>query len=552
MHRNWRLGLALCWMSLSYAQLSEKPQTWTSLEGHYSGDAHEDSVLLFVDECQAAIAAGQAGGAVHMEAEPARRLGYQALSADNWNAAARLLPRVLAVYRGMTLGEWMEVAASLQFQVDRRIVAPGVTIHVRLEPRFTLDRALKSAYRVHVALLDAQGKVVVERPPEPVLALEAMEFSLRTSGLPTGEYRARYQLLDADGKVRAWAQRRVLLNADVQKRVRVLTEQARKLAASGVGMKGPAQALAVQTVQFTANLYSRSMDGPGLGFLDNAVPLAFVLADLQAPRYQTDPINPERDLPAAEWMAEELLAGRNPLAEKKGDFRLAYRSAQDQSLQPFRLFLPPGYDAAKKWPLVVALHDSGGDEGSYFQQYRGQDGSSLLLKLAAERGYVVAAPYGRGPMSYYAKAARRDVLDVIENVRSAAAIDETQIFLMGHGMGAAGVLTVPMGQPKLFRGLLAVSGTPLEALDYSQTPDIPLLFLQAEKDGRTSLTEVRRLAFVLQRRYKQFDYIELAGQDHESIGVASLTSAVDYFDAVRAGKWKPSGKAIPLPRYSGN
>lgn len=219
---------------------------------------------------------------------------------------------------------------------------------------------------------------------------------------------------------------------------------------------------------------------------------------------------------------------------------------------PFRLFLPPGYDASKKWPLLVVLHDAGGDEGSYFERYPAQDGGSQVMKLAAERGYVVAAPSGRGPMEYYANASRKDVLDVVDRVKESFSIDGKQVFLAGHGTGAGGVMSVSMGEPDRFAALMAVSGQPLEALDFSKAPDVPFLFVQGGADEIFGLTSARRLAFVLQRRYKQFDYVEDAPSNHAAVGVTSLAMGFDFFDAVRAGKWKPSGKPLPLPNYPRN
>lgn len=552
MHKNRRLVLAVCLMPLLHAQLSEKPETWTRLEGQYSGDTNTDSVLLFVDEWQAVIAGVKAGAKAHNETEDVRSLAYQALGGNNWNAAGRLFGRLLAVYRGMTPGEWLEVASSLQFNLDRRIVAPGVTLHAALNARFSLGRKLTGVYKARVVLLDAQGKVVAGRPAEPVENLDGMEFSLRTQGLPEGEYTARYQLLGGDGKVLAWARRDVLLSATVGSRVRALNEQVRKLAGSGIAMKSPAQALAVQTGQYIAELYGQALDGPGSSLLDHAVPLAFVLVDLQAPRYQPDSIRPERDLALAEWLSKELMAGRNPLGAGKGDLRLAYRSPVDQSLQPFRLFLPPGYDAAKKWPLLVVLHDAGGDEGSYFRQSGAAPGGSRLLELAAERGYVVAAPLGRGPLGYYSNASRQDVLDVLERVSESFSIDRKQVFLAGCGMGAGGVLSVPLGEPDRFAGLFAVAGRPLEALDFSKAPPVPLELMASTGDERVNVDDLRRLAFVLQRRYPQFDYVETTGEKHDAMSITSVAAAFDFFDAVRAGKWKPSGKPLPLPHYKDN
>lgn len=546
------MGLALFWVPLLHAQLSEKPETWTKVEGQYVTDADRESVLFLMAQIQAAQADPAPGRKPHPEVGEAVQMAYQSLSVGNWNAAARLFARVLAVYRDQPPGEWLEVASSLQFDVDRRIAAPGVTLHARLEPRFVLGRPLKTPYRAQVMLLDAQGKVVVERPAEILQRLEPVDFSLRTSGLPEGSYRVRYQLLDSEGKVRAWATREVLLSPSMEKRIRALVEQGRKLAAAGVALKSPAQALAVQTVQFMGDLYARALEGPGPGLSNHLTPLALTLADPKLPNYATDPINPERDLPMAEWMASELLSGHSPLAAKKGDLRLAYLSAVDQSMQSFRLFLPPGYDASKKWPLLVLLHDAGGDEGSYFERYLAKDGGSQVMTLAAERGYVVAAPSGRGPMEYYTNASRKDVLDVAERVQESFSIDSKQVFLAGQGSGAGGVMSVSMGEPGRFAGLMAVGGQPLEVLDFSKAPDVPFLFVQGGADEIFSTATARRLAFVLQRRYKQFEYVEDASSNHAAVGVTSLAMGFDFFDAVRAGKWKPSGKPLPLPNSPRN
>ncbi|MGJ5817434.1 hypothetical protein [Paludibaculum fermentans] len=552
MHRNWRVGLVFCCGALLHAQLSEKPETWTRVEGQYVADSNRETVLFLMAQVQAAQVDPTPGRKLHPEVGEAMDIAYQALGTANWNVASRLLARVLAVYRNQPPGEWLEVASSLQFTVDKRIAAPGSTLHARLEPGFVLGRPLKSAYRVQAVMLDAQGKTVVERPAETLQSLEPVEFTLRTSGLAEGAYRVRYQLLDSEGQVRATALRDVMLSASLEKRIGALGALGRKLAAAGVALKSPAHALAVQTVQYMGNLYDQALDGPGPGFGNRLTPVAATLADPRLPNYATDPINPARDLPMAEWMAEDLLAGNSPLAVKKGDIRLAYLSTQDQSMLPFRLFVPPNYDAAKKWPLLVVLHDAGGDEGSYFERYPAQDGSSQLLKLAAERGYVVAAPSGRGPMEYYLNASRTDVLNVVDTVKAAFSIEEKQVFLAGHGIGAGGVMSVPMGEPSRFAALVAVGGQPLEALDFSKAPDVPMLYIQGGADEVFGTLEARRLAFVLQRRYKQFDYIEIPASDHAASGVASLTPGFDFLDAVRAGKWKPSGKPIPLPSYPRN
>ena len=74
----------------------------------------------------------------------------------------------------------------------------------------------------------------------------------------------------------------------------------------------------------------------------------------------------------ANEILDALDAGRDPFAGKHGDFRKAYRSAVDNTLQPYRILIPEVYNASKPSPVVVALHGMGGDENSMFDAYNGE------------------------------------------------------------------------------------------------------------------------------------------------------------------------------------
>ena len=102
-------------------------------------------------------------------------------------------------------------------------------------------------------------------------------------------------------------------------------------------------------------------------------------------------VNFREEFGAANAILTALDAGKDPFAGKHGDGRRAYRSAVDNTLQPYRLFIPESYDGSKPAPLLIALHGMGGDENSMFDSY-----ANGLLKREAERvGFIVACPKGR-------------------------------------------------------------------------------------------------------------------------------------------------------------
>ncbi len=145
--------------------------------------------------------------------------------------------------------------------------------------------------------------------------------------------------------------------------------------------------------------------------------------------------------------------GRDPFAGKHGDFHKAYLSKVDNTLQPYRLFVPANYDGSKPTAMVVALHGMGGDENSMFDGYGG------TLKREAEReGFIVACPKGRESASMYRGSAEQDVLDVLAQVERDYKVDPKRVYLMGHSMGGYGTWSVSIAHPDLFAALGPISG----------------------------------------------------------------------------------------------
>jgi hypothetical protein len=109
---------------------------------------------------------------------------------------------------------------------------------------------------------------------------------------------------------------------------------------------------------------------------------------------------------------------------------------------------------------------------------------------------------------------------------------------------------VAVSAPGRFAALADVAGVPWVAQDYSKVQDTPLLFVEAGKDAVHALDDARRYGFLLQRRVKRFEYATLPAAGHDDAAAAALPAVFDFFEAVRGGAWKPSGRPIPLPSTS--
>lgn len=526
-------------------QLSEKPESWLRLEGHFVADFEPSDAFYLRALCLERVRElGEAWRGTPAIGELDQAAG-RALEQNNHNAAARYYGRLLLALRGETPGEWLEVASSLRFHLDRRVAAPGSIVHARLAPALLLDGDLKQVYTARVSVAPAGGGAARELEPVRVERLEAYDLRVPTTGLAEGNYVVRYSLADQSGRVLAEAARPLLLNAAIPKRVAALEARAEKLAVAGVAQKGPRQAMALDTMMFVAELWRRAMREPVGSYHQNLSALLLRLTKGWPAVDSTDPLR-SADLDLAESLAGALETDKDPLAGRTGDLRLAYRSGVEKPFQPYRVYLPPTYDAARKWPLVVGLRSDTGDEGTLFDRCpAGRE--SELLRLARERGYVVMAPEGLGPYSYYVGTAADDVMRALERVRAAYSIDERQIFVTGHGMGGMAALTLTLDSRIRLAATAAVTALPIQANDFSRAADVPVLLLQAAPSRALSRREARMLGFRLARSVKRFEYAEVGGGGDTNGFAEALPGIFEFFDAVRAGTWKPSGKPVPLP-----
>ena len=78
------------------------------------------------------------------------------------------------------------------------------------------------------------------------------------------------------------------------------------------------------------------------------------------------------------------------------DLHLTYTSPIDNTAQPYRLYIPKSHPTPA--PLVIAMHGTGGNENTLFDDPAYQH---ITLKQAAEKlGVIVVSPHGRGITEY--------------------------------------------------------------------------------------------------------------------------------------------------------
>ena len=365
------------------------------------------------------------------QATEAARLGTEAVratQAGKFGDSLRLYAQGTATMRGMDWSPELELVSGLRAKLDHALVAPG-TITVTMTPLYSGPRSAEARLKASV-FLARQGQEAINLQPEATLnAATPFTAAVNIPPVASGDYNVEVRFAPVAGSLTPEARAAFTKVVPVHVEASLATEM--KKLKDTLAKLGGNTSPALPSAQYALALYERADQG-------EVNPRAY---------------NFHNEFTAAQTVADALGAGKDAYAGRRGDFHRAYRSKVDNSLQPYRLFVPEAYDPTKPTSLVVALHGMGGDENSMFDQY----GKELPLD-AQKHGFLVVAPKGLGVASMYRGAAEQDVMDVLAEVRRDYKVDPSRIYLMGHSMGGYGTWSVAMSHPEVFAALAPISG----------------------------------------------------------------------------------------------
>jgi poly(3-hydroxybutyrate) depolymerase len=222
-------------------------------------------------------------------------------------------------------------------------------------------------------------------------------------------------------------------------------------------------------------------------------------------------------------LASAAAEGIDRTSSLRGCLLRAYLSELDGTIQRYAMHVPEEYDGSRPFPLVIALHSSGGDHWSGLKLVTGY---SNILRRADEANrhffpkklpsdFIVVSPNGygfegpgyRGPAEY-------DVMKVLEEVESHYKIDKNRIYLTGASKGGQGTWEIGLKHPELFAAIAPVCGaTGGVRLMASQIGRVRIFVFHGAKDRITSVNESRIMIAAARRlgnapQYRYFEYPE--------------------------------------------
>ncbi len=453
-----------------------------------------------------------------VEVERLGKLAQEANAARRYGDAVKHYLHAMTLMRGAEWTPSRALSSALTLKLDRAIVEPAQTVRLRLGQIFSLDEKIESKLAATIDLNRLQGNVVIKTLKtidaiEPDFIAHPAEIEVTVPDVEAGNYRISVTLKYAGAAEPITKAASVHIERGIASLFAEAKERSTKLEAKLRDAKKDNLLAALPSAQYRIRLFDMA----------------------SASEINFDRINFSSELKEAVGFLDEIEAGRDPFAARRGDMRKAYQSKVDDTFQPYRIYVPTYYDGSKPFPLIIALHGMGGDENSYFDQYL-----QGAFKVEAEkRGYIVACPKGRQPASMYLGAAERDVIDVLEEVRRAYRIDADRIYMTGHSMGGYGTWSVAMNHPEVFAALAPVAGGGNPA-GMSKIAHIPQLVVHGDDDKTVPVERSRVMVDAAKKLSIEVKYLEIAGGDHVSVAARTFIDVYDFFDK---HKRKPAAKA---------
>jgi predicted peptidase len=200
-----------------------------------------------------------------------------------------------------------------------------------------------------------------------------------------------------------------------------------------------------------------------------------------------------------------------------------FRNARAETL-PYRLFVPEGLQAGKKYPLVVWLHGGGGRGSDNRSQLAEGNAAGALVWVRPENqvlfpSFVLAPQCPSGKMwttigdTVEAAPPLRLVVELIRQLSENRAIDAGRVYIAGQSMGGFGAWALASELPGMFAAAVPVCGGGTEKRA-ARLARVPVWAFHGELDRAVSVERSRRMIAAIRRAGGRPRYTEYEGAEH--------------------------------------
>jgi len=205
------------------------------------------------------------------------------------------------------------------------------------------------------------------------------------------------------------------------------------------------------------------------------------------------------------------------------------------------LYLPPAYDASRKWPLVVFLHGAGA---------RGDDLNLVRrggLPGQVERGkkfdFILFSPQCPKTFGWTPEL----VVSLTERISSSLSVDRDRVYLTGYSMGGNGTWATACYDPHRFAAIAPLAGQ--GDVEQAEQLKMPVWAFHGAKDRTIPLADSQTMVDAIQKCRGTVQFTIYPDLGH---GISDITyQNPKFFEWLLAQRRKqpPPGTIQPAPSH---
>jgi predicted peptidase len=180
-----------------------------------------------------------------------------------------------------------------------------------------------------------------------------------------------------------------------------------------------------------------------------------------------------------------------------------------------RLLVPRGYDAKKRYPLLVYLHGGAGIGTDNARQIRGGNGQVLDLFVRQQTAFpsFLLVPQSSGE-GWADRAQLAKIPNLIAAAQKEFSIDPRRVYLGGQSLGGIATYATVAAHPGLFAAALVLSGNgdPASAPKLAR---VPFWILHGSADRLVPVDNAQKMRDAIRGAGGLARYTEFRGEGHQ-------------------------------------
>lgn len=219
-------------------------------------------------------------------------------------------------------------------------------------------------------------------------------------------------------------------------------------------------------------------------------------------------------------VADALAVGRTYRKDVPTGWLERTQRCADGKDRPYLLYVPPDYDPARRYRLVVELH--GGVSRPVLPSYEDLEGLKQLRGAHAEQnGYLLALPAGEKQAEWWTDVGASNVLGIVAATKREYDVDENLVFATGFSDGGSGSYYLALTHPTPFAGFEPLNGHVGVAaaggleVHLRGLRNRPIYAVNTDQDGLYPSAALKPVAEAVQALGAPFVWREVTGFGHD-------------------------------------